>query len=51
MFKKVYDLSFTKDNRFVIYHKTQILGIFVSSKRVASFSDINEAVKFLKSLI
>lgn len=51
MIKRIYDLKFNKDNRFVIYKRLAIFGIFVKSKRVATFSDINDAVNFLKQLI
>jgi len=48
--KRVYDLAFTKDNRFVIYQGYSIFGILFNKKQIASFSDINEAVTYLKQL-
>ncbi len=48
--KRVYDLVFTKDNRFVIYKRYVIFGIFITKTKIASFSDINEAVTYLKQL-
>lgn len=51
MIKRVYDLSFDKDNQFVIYKRLAIFGIFITKTEIARFSDINEAVKHLKSII
>jgi len=48
--KRVYDLSFTKDNRFVIYQGYSIFGILFNKKRIATFSNIDDAVKYLKQL-
>lgn len=48
--KRVYDLAFTKDNRFVIYKGYSIFGILFNKKRVATFSNIDDAVKYLKQL-
>jgi hypothetical protein len=51
MVKRIFDLCFTKNNQFVIYKRYSIFGIFISKKEIASFSDIEEAVTYLKNLI
>jgi hypothetical protein len=48
--KRVYDLSFTKDNRFVIYKGFAIFGFLFYKKRIATFSNIETAIKYLKQL-
>jgi len=48
--KRVYDLSFTKDNRFVIYKGFAIFGFLFNKKRIATFSNIDDAVNYFKQL-
>jgi hypothetical protein len=48
--KRVYDLSFTKDNRFVIYKGFAIFGFLFNKKRIETFSNIDDALKYFKQL-
>lgn len=51
MFKKVYDLTYTKHHRFVVYKRMSIFGILISKEAIASFADPETAIKYFKTLI
>jgi hypothetical protein len=49
MFKKIHSLTF-KDGRFYIHIEKRIFGILVLKEKIASFADIELAVKFIKTI-
>lgn len=51
MFKKVYDLNFSKYNQFVIYLIYRFFGIYIYKKTIASFKEPEHAIKYFKTLI
>ena len=49
MVKRILDLCFTENKKFVVYKRYSVFGFFVMKKEMARFKDVEEAFHYFKA--